>query len=217
MIFFAFLFVFVIYFAIAFYLARKLYRHTQERGKGRLAASAVAGFVLFLAVAVVFWDAVPTWYTHHRLCKTEAGLKVYVTPEEWAKNNPERFAQIQPVPKTSSGEIRKTAQIELDIDHINSEFDSVVEREKDYGFGVMRIRHRFIDSKTGQILTEDVDFAGGVSGGSIATGTNSLADYKFWLTTLGCGFAYPEMRGRYDADRKVGGKIYNTILEWSKK
>ena len=217
MIFLAFLFVFFLYLAIASYLARKLHRYIQERGIGRWTARTAAGLVMFLAIALVFWDAIPTWYTHHRLCQAEFGLKVYMTPEEWAKNNPERFAQIQPVPKSSSSERRKSARIETVIHHINSEFDSVNEREKDYGFGVMRTRHRFVDSKTGQFLTEDVDFYGGVSGGSIATGAKSLADYKFWLKTLGCGFAHPEMRARYDADNKVAGKIYNTILEWGEK
>lgn len=211
----AMLFVFAVYLAIFYFVARLLNRSCQRRGKNAF-GKLIGGFVMFLAFALVFWDAIPTWYTHHRLCQTEFGLKVYMTPEEWAKNNPERFAQIQPAPKTSSGEVRKNDRIEIDIDHINSEFDSVNEREKDYGFGVMRIRHRFVDSKTGQVLTEDVDFAGGVSGGSIATGANSLADYKFWLTTLRCGFAYPELRARYDADRRVGGKIYNTILNWAK-
>ncbi len=217
MIFFAFLFVLIGYLAIALFFSKKVYRYLEKRGKGRVIASAAAGLIVFLAIAMVFWDAVPTWYTHHRLCESEFGLKVHMTPEEWAKNNPERISQIQPVSKSSSGDIQRTARIEIDIDHINSEFDLVVEREKDYGFGVMRERRRFVDSKTGQVLTEDVDFAGGVSGGSIATGANSLADYKFWLTTLRCGFAYPEMRARFDADRKVSGEIYNTILEWSKK
>lgn len=216
MILLALLFVFAIYLAVFWFVARVINRLCQRRGQ-RVLGKLIGGLIMFSAFALIFWDAIPTWYTHHRLCETEAGLKVYVTPEEWAKNNPERFAQIQPAPKSSSGQRRKTNRIELNIDHINSEFDSVVEREKDYGFGVTRRRQRFVDSKTGQILTEDVDFFGGVSGGSIATGANSLADYKFWLKTLGCGFAYVEMRPRYDADRKVSGKIYNTILEWSKK
>lgn len=216
MIFFAFLFILIGYLAIALFLSKKVYRYLEKRGKGRLVASAAAGLIVFLAIAVVFWDAWPTWYTHRRLCHTEFGLKVYMTPEEWAKNNPERFAQIQPVPEFSSRETRTAHRVETRITPINSEFDSVIEDEQDYGFGVMRTRHRFVDHKTGQILTEDIDFFGGVSGGSIATGANSLADYKFWLRTLGCGFAYPEMRAKYDADRKAGGKVYNTILEWSK-
>lgn len=217
MIFFAFLFILIAYLAIALFFSKKVYRYLEKRGKGRLVASVAAGLIVFLAIAVVFWDAWPTWYTHRRLCHTEFGLKVYMTPEEWAKNNPERFAQIRPAPKPSVWEKIKTPRVETSIEHLNSEFDQVTEHEKDYGFGVMRNRYRLIDSRTKQVLTESVDFYGGVTGGSIATGTKSLADYKFWLTTLGCGFAYPDLRAKYDKDIKEVGEIFSTIQDWGKK
>jgi len=212
-----FLVIMIGYLWLMFFLARKGYRFIQERGKGRLLSCAIALLIGLAVLAPIFWDAIPTWYTHEKLCRSEFGLKVYMTPEEWIKKYPERFAQIQPVPKSSSHETRQTPKIETRIEHLNSEFDSVWEREKDYGFGVLRNRYLLVDRKTGQVLAEDIDFAGGVSGGSIATGANSLADYKFWLTTLDCGFAYTDLRSKYDADNKAAGVIFNTVREWGKK
>ena len=138
-----------------------------------------------------------------------------MTPEEWVTRNPKRFAQIRPVPKSPAWEEENTPRVEKHVTRINSEFDSVTEREKDYGFGVMRIRHLLVNSKTGEILTENVDFAAGVSGGSIANGANSLADYKFWLEIHGCRDVSPEMRARDNADNQVGGRVYKTIREWT--
>ena len=212
----AFLFVFAIYLSVFYFVARLFNRFCQRRGKNRL-GKLIGGLIMFGSVAIIFWDAIPTWKTHDHLCHTEFGLKVNMTPEEWAKKYPDRFAKIQPVPEHSSSEITKIPRIETRIKHLNSEFDSVTEREMEYGFGVMRERYQLVDSKTGQILAEDIDFAGGVSGGSIATGANSLADYKFWLTTLGCGFAYSDLRSKYDSDNQAAGNIFNTVREWGKK
>lgn len=216
MILIAFLFVFAVYLLFFYGFARLIRRVFEKRGK-HLAGRVMVWFIMFSSIAVIFWDAIPTWVTHRRLCETEFGLKVYMTPEEWIKRYPERFAQIQPVPKTSSHEMRLTPKIEARIEHLNSEFDDVWEREKDYGFGVLRDRYQIVDRKTGQILAERVDFAGGVSGGSIATGANSLADYKFWLKTHGCDSAYVELREKFDADNKAAGVIFNTVREWGKK
>lgn len=205
------------YLWLIFVLARKGYRFVRARGNGCLLSGAVAVLIGLAVLAPIFWDAIPTWYTHRQLCEAEFGLKVYMTPEEWVKQNPERFAQIQPVPEISAHETRQTPRIETRIEHLNSEFDTVWDREKDYGFGVLRDRYQLVDRKTGQVLAEDVDFAGGVSGGSIATGANSLADYKFWLETHSCGAAYLELRAKFDADNKAAGVIFNTVRGWGKK
>lgn len=212
----AFLFGFAIYLA-AFYLIACLFnRYCQRRGKNTL-GKLISWFIMFLAVAIVFWDAIPTWYTHDHLCHAEFGLTVYMTPDEWAKKHPERFAKIKPASEDSSSEIRKNSRVEISIEHLNSDFNSVTEREMGYGFGVMRERYQLVDSKTGQILVEGVDFAGGVTGGSIATGANSLADYKFWLTTLRCGFAYSDLRSKYESDNRTAGNIFNTVRGWGNK
>lgn len=211
-----FLFVFIIYLMIVFRIARRLSRLCQQKGKPVL-GKVIAGLMMFGAVAIIFWDAIPTWHTHNHLCHTEFGLKVYMTPDEWLKKYPDRFTKIQPAPEHLSSETINKPRIEISVEHLNSEFDSVTEREMEYGFGVMRERYQLVDSKTGQILAEGIDFAGGVSGGSIATGANSLADYKFWLTTLGCGFAYSDLRSKYDTDNQSAGNIFNTIREWGKK
>ena len=59
-----------------------------------------------------------------------------------------------------SSEKRYKPRIEIRVTHLNSEIDSVIESEMEYGFGVMRDRHQFVDSKTGEILSEYMDFYG---------------------------------------------------------
>lgn len=216
MILIAFFFVFTIYLVVFYRIAQRLNHFCQQKGKNVL-GKVLGGLIMFVAIAIIFWDAIPTWKTHDHLCHTEFGLKVYMTPEEWVKKYPERFSKIEPAPEHLSSETINKPRIEISVEHLNSEFDSVTEREMEYGFGVMRERYQLVDSKTGQILAEGIDFAGGVSGGSIATGANSLADYKFWLTTLGCGFAYSDLRSKYDTDNQSAGNIFNTIREWGKK
>lgn len=211
----AFILAFAIYLSIFWFVARWLTRYCQRRGKHTLGRW-ISGLVMFSAFALIFWDAIPTWYTHHRLCKAEAGLKVYMTPEEWTNKYPERLALIQTTPEASSRRMEKPPRINIRIYPINSQIDSVHEDETGYGFGVMRLRRRYVDAKTGEVLAEDVDFAGGVSGGSIATGANSLADYKFWLTTFSCGDAYRELREKRQADDRAFGNIYRTIHGWNK-
>lgn len=216
MILIAFLFFFVIYLFVIYLISSIFNKICKRQGKIIL-GKVLSSIIMFGAVAIIFWDAIPTWRNHKNLCHTEFGLKVYMTPEEWAKKYPERFSRIEPAPEHLSSERIIKPRREISINHLNSEIDSIYVREMEYKLGVMRDRRQFIDSKTGEILADFIDFAGGVSGGSIATGANSLADYKFWLTTLGCGFAYSDLRDKYDSDIKSEGKIYDAMSEWGKK
>jgi hypothetical protein len=212
----AFLFVFAVYLLVFYGFARLVRRVFEKRGK-HLAGRVMVWFIMFSSIAVVFWDAIPTWLTHRRLCETEFGLKVYVTPEEWVKNNPERFSQIKPVSGLPSSETIKSSRIETRVEHINSEFDTVWSREMGYGFGVLRDRYQLVDRKTGQVLAEMVNFYGGVSGGSIATGANSLADYKIWLATGSCKPASADVRAKYQEQIDAAGKLFNKVRDWGNK
>ncbi len=212
MILIAFLFVFAVYLLVVYGFARLVRRVLENRGK-HLAGRVMVWFIMFSSIAVIFWDAIPTWLTHRRLCETEFGLKVYMTPEEWIKNNPERFARIEPVDSSSSREWKTGVRIE----HLNSDFDDVWFREMGYGFGVARDRYRLVDRKTGQVLAEMVNFYGGVSGGSIATGANSLADYKIWLKTGGCESVSVESREKYQAYNKAAGELFKKVRGWGNK
>lgn len=213
-----FLVMFIGYFWLIFIFVRKGYCFVRERGKGRLLGGAVSILIIFALLAPIFWDAIPTWYTHHHLCETQAGLKVYMTPDQWAKTNPEAYARIResagyPEDRTS----KKTELKNISSYHLNSEFDVIYEVEKNYGFGVRRDYSRLVNVKTGQLLAERIDFYGGASGGSISTGANSLADYKIWLKTGGCVRAYPDAKIETKYNGKTFGNIQEELLGWNKK
>lgn len=211
----AFLFVFSIYLAVFGFIARLINKYCQRHGKKKL-GKLLAGLIMISAFAIIFWDAIPTWRNHKYLCHTEFGLKVYMTPEEWAKKYPERFANIKSV-KIKLKNIEKNKQIEVQLKRLNSEIDFIIKDENGYEFGVTRVQRQIVDHQTGEILYENTNFYGGVSKGSISVGANSLDDYKFWNTKLGCEFEYLGLREKAESDKKTTEIIYNIINKWSEK
>ncbi|OGB24017.1 MAG: hypothetical protein A3I66_17105 [Burkholderiales bacterium RIFCSPLOWO2_02_FULL_57_36] len=176
----------------------------------------VVGLIMY---NFVFWDAIPTWYTHHHLCTTEAGLKVYQTPEEWAKENPERYqkartASERVISRRSSDNSEATQYrveyaSELALENYNS-------RQRNYGFNTGVARERVIDTITGKVLFEVIDFHSGAGTKSLAVGASSFADYKFWTVTGRCTRAYPSMSDRF----KYNGDSFSDFLiameRWNK-
>ena len=220
MIFFAFLFVLVGYLAIARYLSKKVYQHLEERGKGRLLASMAAGLVKVLAIALVFWDAVPTRYTHRRLCETEAGLKVYITPEEWANKNPGAFEVV----RAAAGR-QQTRQSEDTARAMHGWVESTQgfvyeyfhQWTRDYAFNTGIARRKMIYKPTGEILFEEVNFYSSAGRNSLANGANSLADYKFWTVTGSCDDAYKEMKSKFTHNGQTFSDFQQQIIDWNDK
>ena len=216
MILIAFLFVFVIYLVVFYRIARRLNHFCQQKGKNVL-GKVLGGLIMFVAVAIIFWDAIPTWHNHDRLCHTEFGLKIYMPPEEWKKKYPERFTNIKPAKTKLKNVETKNKQIEVQLSRLNSEIDFIIKDEYDYEFGVTRVQRQIVDHQTREVLFENTNFYGGVSGGSISIGANSLDDYKFWNTKLGCEFEYSGLREKAESDKKSTEIIYNIINKWGKK
>jgi hypothetical protein len=211
----AFLFVFAVYLLVFYGFARLVRRVFEKRGK-HLAGRVMVWLIMFSSIAVVFWDAVPTWINHRRLCETESGVKVYMTSDEW-KKYPDRYLHVQSVTNSMSREVVSNDRVKTSIRRLNSDFNLVVEDEINYGLGVTRERIRLVDSKTGDVLYERVDFAGGVSGGSVAIGANSLSDYKFWLKTNGCGSLGADLYKNIDADKELAGATFKAVSNWGEK
>lgn len=182
-----------------------------------LGAGWPAGFLAALVMyCLVFWDAIPTWYTHHHLCATEAGLKVYQTPEEWAKENPERYQKAMIViASRSTDDPDATHRFTDYASGLSLEFYSSHRRNYEFNTGI--VRERVFDSVTGKVLFEKVDFYGGAGKRSLAVGAQTFADYKFWTVTGSCSRAYPSMRDRFKYQGRTLSGFLNAMAGWTVK
>lgn len=130
----------------------------------------IAGLVAF---GVMYWpafgDLIPTLWAHKQLCAKEAGFKVYVTPEQWAEENPGVLETLIPYEKYTAKN-----NIEFGNERIGMVFDIYPFED----FAVQKKVTKIIDVNTKKILLEDIDFVRGY--GKL---NNSL---KFWLHSGSC-------------------------------
>lgn len=202
------------YLALSIYVIKLSANYAQRRFGRAWVGGVFAGLVMY---NLVFWDAIPTWYTHHRLCSTEAGLKVYQTPEDWAKENPERYQKGRAANKRVIAKYRNDSS---EADHSFIEYPSGLvfeyynSRQKSYAFNTDIRRERVTDKITGKILFEEVEFYSRSGKNSLADGANSFADYKFWTVTGKCAPGYPRGVGRFEYNGMGMSNFLKTIEGW---
>ncbi|WP_374513174.1 hypothetical protein [Niveibacterium sp.] len=212
---------FTAYFGIAYRLATSVGALLRRKGVSTRMASLASVLVVVFAVVAIFGDAIPIWYTHHRLCESEGGLKVNLTPEEWANANSEAFDEIR---KSAWSEPR-SFPVEVDGGFKISRFEwtkgFVVQREesisRNYGYRNSIEVTRVIYTPTKQELFVLTDFNGGAGDNSPAIGANSLNDYKIWTKTGSCERAHPNMIGKFRYFGRSFNELYGVISGWSEK
>lgn len=208
--------VLVVYLALSVYVVMRSVSYAQRRfGRGWV-GGILSGLVMY---NLVFWDAIPTRYTHHHLCTTEAGLKVYQTPEEWAKENPERYQQAL---AAAGRKLSRRSGDSPEAIHSWVEYTLGFEREfyhqfeRSYAFNTGVSRERVIDKFTGKVLFETLDFHSSAGRNSLAVGANSFADYKFWTVTGNCKRAYPSVAERFKYKGRTYFELAKIIEGWNK-
>ena len=75
----------VLYALLAVVVVLLAIRHAKKNGRSATRWGWGAALVMYL---IPFWDWLPTVAMHRYYCATEAGLRVYKTPEQWTKENP---------------------------------------------------------------------------------------------------------------------------------
>lgn len=205
------------YFVLSIYIVSRAVKYTQRRFSRGWVGGFFAGLVM---CGLVFWDAIPTWYTHYHLCATEAGLKVYQTPEEWAEKNPEGYQKAR---AATQRVVAKRSNNSSEIIHNWTEYASGLEletynsRRRNYAFNTGIVWERVSDKVTGEVLFEVIDFHSGAGTKSLAIGASSLADYKFWTVTGRCARAYPSLSDRFKYNGKNFSDYLITMEGWNKK
>jgi hypothetical protein len=131
-----------------------------------------AAVVMYL---IPFWDWIPTVATHQYYCATQAGLWIYKTPEQWAKENP--------------GVMEHLHEVILPIQRMPYGYFQVLDErfaiETHRTFPVPMLStniddRTLVDTKTGAILARTRTVGSGV--GNMATG----GGLKFWLNQQPC-------------------------------
>lgn len=206
-----------LYLALSVWLVVRISAFTKKHFRIGWPFGVLVGLIMY---NLVFWDAIPTWYTHHHLCSTEAGLKVYQTPEDWAKVNPERYQQALAAAgraATERSEDSSTARHAWVESTLGLEHEFYWPRERNYAFHTGIEVERFVDKVTGKVLFEIIDFNSAAGTKSLAVGANDFADYKFWTVTGSCQRAYPSVADRFKYQGMTFFDFGKIILGWNKK
>lgn len=153
----------------------------------------IAGMVAFL---VMFWpafgDFIPTYLAHKKMCEKEAGFKIYVTPEQWAENNPGVLETLVPY------------RFHVEKDGVVLGNERIGSISAWYPYPEPNVRKevsKTIDIKSNLILAERVDFRRGY----INYSSDDIDAVKIWLFLPYC-FSKSEVT-----------KINSEMIEFNKK
>ncbi len=156
---------------------------------------AFAGFMLTMGGFIVYWivEYIYIQYTVTRLCETEGGITVYVTPEEWRKQigeeEWEKSVYIGDLDENypKGHQMQFNGKSYLRKAHISKRIDEyMLDNDNESYHGIIIYDKFFYDKKLKKILYHDRLFYA-KRAPSLA---NTLAGLKFWLDygVQGCSF-----------------------------
>mgnify|MGYP003386385750 FL=1 len=126
---------------------------------------------------LVFWDLIPVYGLHSYQCENNAGFTVYKTIEEWGKENPGVAETLVAVESTGAINYGNTSRYML-----NQRFAWEITREKFWHI-IKRVDEKIIDTVTGEVLAEEVDFNAQVLG---LNRGGTFSEFKFWFDKSSC-------------------------------
>lgn len=190
----------LIYLAISVAVVRGAIRYARDSGKNTKRWGWGAALVMYL---IPFWDWLPTVVTHQYYCATEAGFKIYKTPEQWKRENPgvmETLVDNNTSPPYAMPNWPRSPNrlFGKDIENINQRFGRAhishitSPNEQELILHVWRFQNEVLDTNTGEVLASHVDFS---SGNGNRGGEPPI---KFWLQSSHC-FNSAEHSTKFDA------------------
>jgi hypothetical protein len=175
-----------LYLLISFGVVKGAIAYAKREGKNVKRWGWGAALVMYL---IPFWDWIPTVAMHQYYCANEAGFWVYKTPEQWKKENPGVMETLVNQTSSSEGvspnwpteivqgrEITKISQ-RLGLSYINHLSSK---EEKALFINIWRWRTEVVDTATGGILAQQIDFS---SGNGYVGGEPPM---RFWLQSWHC-------------------------------
>jgi hypothetical protein len=171
-------------------LAKKISQKTYAKYVGGF-----LGFMLTMGGFIVYWT-IEYYSIKHKLdylCKTEAGIKIYVTPEEWRNKVGDKYWLI--LKPYTNEELFKSKPKLKSILYNNREYSyennayrtgnlenervAVYWSSKNMGDRLIDFQSILIDKSNRNILVREIDFS--VTKVTVA---NEISGLKFWLNNL---------------------------------
>lgn len=163
----------VVYFLCSVAIAFGIARYAKARGKK---PQRWGLGVLLIAFLIPFWDLIPTIVTREYFCSTEAGLRIYKSPEKWKAENPGVYETLVREklrrPYTNSVE---------HITPLNQRFNWVSKIEGPLLFNRWRVVREIRDEKSGEVIARQIDFQTGQERPQA-----DWSGWKFWLQSSQC-------------------------------
>lgn len=166
-----------LYLAITVLAVRWAWRAGRAGGGSLVKGLGFASSGLLLSLLPVLWAVVPTVLAHRHFCATDAGFRERITPELWAKQNPDLIVRLQGRDLVRSSKTSRTADgfdRSMDFDGARA-WDSRVTTARQWSIDVLRLETRIVDTSSGTVLVESVDYQ-----------TGSREHIAFWLTRQSC-------------------------------
>lgn len=148
-------------------------RHARKKGFPGWKGGVLAAVVMYL---LIFWDLIPFHIAHKYYCSTEGGFTLNKTLEEWKQENPgvvETLTHKKVSDHTKEGNKERY--------RLNQRFVWEIVTTRHF-LGIHKSDNRVIDTGTGEILAQYVDFSSGQS----SLEPDEFRDFKFWIYVDSC-------------------------------
>ncbi|MEW8203423.1 MAG: hypothetical protein AB2653_14375 [Candidatus Thiodiazotropha endolucinida] len=148
-------------------------RYARKKGIHGWKGGVLAAVVMYL---LMFWDFIPFHIAHKYYCATEGGFTLNKTLEEWKAENPGVAETLVPIKKP---EYDKQGNRERYILNQRFAWDIATTRKL---LGMVISENRVVDTGTGEVLAQYVDFSSGQS----SLEPEEFRDFKFWIYVNSC-------------------------------
>jgi len=196
---------YLLFFALYIWLSVKAVKLTARWAKAHGRRPRLWGFLAGVVMySLVFWDLIPTYGLHRYDCATQAGFTRYRTLDAWKQENPGVAATLVPNKGVDS-----TRQGNRERYVLNQRFAWDIVRTH-HPFHIVEREERILDTRTGKVLAQYVDFGTDILGVSRGTAARGISDYKEWLIIRSCEMGmWPEKQIKFNGYkltvRKLGG------------
>ena len=137
----------------------------------------LAALLMYLLVA---WEQIPTYLVHKFLCVTKAGLHVYVTPEQWDKENSGAVKNLSWIKK---GVKREVLSEGIERFHVSDRLVWDVARKENFILPLRVYEYSLVDLNNETVLVKSV----AIGSGYPSIGVGGKNSWKIWVGTEQCG------------------------------
>ena len=187
--------VFALYLLLSLGVVLGTYRIAKGRGLPPKRAWRVAGIAGLIMYLLLFWDWLPTVAAKQYYCRTQGGLVVTKTLDQWKAENPGVAETLTWKSSPDKGDSTYDPATGSQTYILNQRFLREIQIRKLPLLGVKVVENRLSDRKTNEVLAHHVDVVTGYGNPMVGGDWRALKD---WLRLSSCdGSGRPSLR-RFD-------------------